>query len=89
MIYNFKSESLNQENFDQDNLINSPPPVFIKIVRVSWEVVDLRLKPPGLNLGKISLKTCNFVTLACKRGSTRKHRQITPKSKFIYIYGKQ
>ena len=32
MIYNFKSESLNQENFDQDNLINSPPP---KIERVS------------------------------------------------------
>lgn len=32
MIYNFKNESLNQENYDQDNLINSPPPVFIKIV---------------------------------------------------------
>lgn len=29
MIYNFKSESLNQENFDQDNLINSPPPLLL------------------------------------------------------------
>lgn len=67
----------------QDNKIryhfykNSPPIlviVGIKIVRVSREEVHLRLTPPGRQPWKISLKTCNYVTLACKRGSALKHK---------------
>lgn len=38
MIYNFKNESLNQENFDQDNLINPPP----RIRGVCKFVIDSR-----------------------------------------------
>ena len=57
--------------------IRIPPPHIIvigvmKIVRVIREWVDLRLTPPGRQPWKISLKTCNYVTLACKRGKARK-----------------
>lgn len=57
----------NQENFDQDILIN-PPPINCKNQSRSGAPT---VEAPGPQPWKISLKTCNFVTLACKRGSTQ------------------